>query len=470
MNSAIGLNLPVAPSVDTSQAVAVAPVAAHSVTAASVVIQPPSSSHSCIDGECLKQGDGGFLEVLNAELEALVGVDAADFLALATVGDLDNNDKIEELTELDITHVVLADLQQAKENPSEVLGLVAPVVAEVVNELFQELELEFKQALLELPKNVTALPLTPENKAFIQQQALALVEQKHPELIAKLQQDKGQNLPLEGKLLPLVEDALAPQDNSKLIQLASMGASAMAQNWSEKELTSEVSKNESGLESELSLKNALAQTDAESDGLKEQKFLENIQNKNATQADAPTQKFSVEAVTTSVNNILGINHASIINPTAAAVQSGSTLQLPQNPSPEQWGSALGDKVQWMMSTKLNSAEIRIDPPHLGKMDISIKMTDDGASIVIQTQHAATRELVDAASYRLKEMLEEAGYKNVDVDVSHKEDNQADSQLADNEKSNELDLAVEDEDAQGASAEDVLAGTLNNGRAGLDLYV
>ena len=97
-----------------------------------------------------------------------------------------------------------------------------------------------------------------------------------------------------------------------------------------------------------------------------------------------------------------------------------SLQLSPQASPLQWGDALGEKVSMLINHKLDKAEIRIDPPHLGKLDIQIQLKDDSASIHIQTHHAATRDLIDAASFRLKDFLHNSGYSAVDVNVSHRE--------------------------------------------------
>lgn len=102
----------------------------------------------------------------------------------------------------------------------------------------------------------------------------------------------------------------------------------------------------------------------------------------------------------------------------------NNLHLPPLASTAQWGDALGEKVSLMIGKKLDSAEIRIDPPHLGKLDIQIQMKDDSATIHIHTHQAATRDLIDAASYRLKDFLQQSGYNQVDVNVSHREQSMA----------------------------------------------
>jgi flagellar hook-length control protein FliK len=68
--------------------------------------------------------------------------------------------------------------------------------------------------------------------------------------------------------------------------------------------------------------------------------------------------------------------------------------------------------------------LRLDPPHLGKLDIQIQVQDDRAVIHITTQHAQTRDMIDNAGVRLREFLQESGYSSVDVNVSHREQSMA----------------------------------------------
>jgi flagellar hook-length control protein FliK len=115
-------------------------------------------------------------------------------------------------------------------------------------------------------------------------------------------------------------------------------------------------------------------------------------------------------------------------PTTPAVPAElQSLTLPANASQTQWGQALGERVAFLINHKMNSAEIRIDPPHLGKLDIQIQLKDDSAVVVIQTQHAQTRDMVENSSVRLREFLQQAGYESVDVNVSHRESAAQDQQ-------------------------------------------
>jgi flagellar hook-length control protein FliK len=69
---------------------------------------------------------------------------------------------------------------------------------------------------------------------------------------------------------------------------------------------------------------------------------------------------------------------------------------------------LTEKVRWMVNSRNISAEIRLDPPDLGGMNIKVNLSGDSASVsfVVQSQHA--RDALDQAVPRLREMLEENG--------------------------------------------------------------
>ncbi len=88
-----------------------------------------------------------------------------------------------------------------------------------------------------------------------------------------------------------------------------------------------------------------------------------------------------------------------------------------------WSNGIGERVHYMINQKLNSATIRLDPPMLGRLEIHIKVNDDITNVTINTQHAQTRELIDNASFKLREFLQENGYENVNVDVSHQQESE-----------------------------------------------
>lgn len=73
-----------------------------------------------------------------------------------------------------------------------------------------------------------------------------------------------------------------------------------------------------------------------------------------------------------------------------------------------WGDALGNKMVWMSSQGSQVAELRLDPPHLGPLEVRLTVANDQASAVFVSHHAAVREAIEAAMPRLREMLAESG--------------------------------------------------------------
>lgn len=82
-----------------------------------------------------------------------------------------------------------------------------------------------------------------------------------------------------------------------------------------------------------------------------------------------------------------------------------------------WDQALGERVQWMVGSKLQGAEIRLNPAHLGPMEVRIQIQNDQANINFTAQHGMVREALEAAIPRLREMLGESGLQLNNVTVS-----------------------------------------------------
>jgi flagellar hook-length control protein FliK len=92
---------------------------------------------------------------------------------------------------------------------------------------------------------------------------------------------------------------------------------------------------------------------------------------------------------------------------------------------------LTEKVRWMVNSKNLSAEIRLDPPDLGGMNIKVNLSGDSASVsfVVQSQHA--RDALDQAIPRLREMLDEQG---IDLgESSVEQDGRGKGQSGDNQE-------------------------------------
>jgi flagellar hook-length control protein FliK len=82
-----------------------------------------------------------------------------------------------------------------------------------------------------------------------------------------------------------------------------------------------------------------------------------------------------------------------------------------------WTDAVMGKVMWMSSQQLNSAEIALDPPELGPLQVRITTVQDQTTVAFISNHSVVRDALDQGVARLREMMENQGLDLADVDVS-----------------------------------------------------
>jgi flagellar hook-length control protein FliK len=95
-----------------------------------------------------------------------------------------------------------------------------------------------------------------------------------------------------------------------------------------------------------------------------------------------------------------------------------------------WGDVLGDRVMWMAGQQQQGAELRLNPPALGPLEIKLSMADGQATLTFSTQHLPVKEALEAATPRLREMFSESGINlgSVSVNVgTSSQQQQADTQ-------------------------------------------
>jgi flagellar hook-length control protein FliK len=81
-----------------------------------------------------------------------------------------------------------------------------------------------------------------------------------------------------------------------------------------------------------------------------------------------------------------------------------------------WGEALGERVLWMAGRQMQTAEVRMNPAELGPLTVSVKVDDHTAQISFNAQHPATREAIEQALPRLREMFAAEGLTLTDTSV------------------------------------------------------
>ena len=90
-----------------------------------------------------------------------------------------------------------------------------------------------------------------------------------------------------------------------------------------------------------------------------------------------------------------------------------------------WNQAVGERVVFMARNGIQRADVRLHPQNLGQLDIRVSIQNDQASVTFNVQNATTREAVEQALPRLRELFEQQGMDLVDVDVSDQQQQFAD---------------------------------------------
>lgn len=103
-----------------------------------------------------------------------------------------------------------------------------------------------------------------------------------------------------------------------------------------------------------------------------------------------------------------------VNPVSAAVPVTSIETPVLDPA---WAAAVHDRVVWMGGKGIQSAEIRLHPAELGPLHVQVAVDDDAVTVAFTASHAATRDALENALPRLKEMLAENGLSLAGASVS-----------------------------------------------------
>ncbi len=109
---------------------------------------------------------------------------------------------------------------------------------------------------------------------------------------------------------------------------------------------------------------------------------------------------------------------------AISQQTNAAQRLPLVPGqPVQVGDpgmseAVVDKVMWLSSQNLKSAEIQLDPAELGRLEVRIELNkDQAAQVTFVSANANVRDQLEGQAHRLRELFAQQGMNQLDVNVS-----------------------------------------------------
>jgi len=73
-----------------------------------------------------------------------------------------------------------------------------------------------------------------------------------------------------------------------------------------------------------------------------------------------------------------------------------------------WADEFSQKISWISTKQNQVAELHLNPPNLGPLDVVLKISDNQATILFTSPHGAVRDAVENALPKLREILADNG--------------------------------------------------------------
>lgn len=73
-----------------------------------------------------------------------------------------------------------------------------------------------------------------------------------------------------------------------------------------------------------------------------------------------------------------------------------------------WADEFSQKISWMSTQQNQVAELHLNPPDLGPLDVVLKVSDNQATALFTSPHSAVRDAVENALPKLREILADNG--------------------------------------------------------------
>lgn len=174
----------------------------------------------------------------------------------------------------------------------------------------------------------------------------------------------------------------------------------------------------------------------------------------------------------------------LLNPTATASSStaastGATASAKTSPplldiqpalNSKAWDRVVSSRVIWMATEGVQQAALKLNPAHLGPVEVRVNVHNEQVNVSFVAQNAATRDALEQALPRLRESFAENGLELTDTGVSDQASQQMkdeDSEQANN--NNNQDGTVAATTNADDQPEQTIVGVQQNIELGVNVY-
>ncbi|WIO73434.1 flagellar hook-length control protein FliK [Porticoccaceae bacterium LTM1] len=292
-----------------------------------------------------------------------------------------------------------------------------------LQQLLTALERETPPEMEELSELVEAAEqwlADPENAASISPPVLAQFREVINTVTPQIEVAKGDALPVDGKPLPFAIQQLLngkQPGNAEQATGAETPAGVMMADRSEEVDPQRPQPALGNAPFNLAEQDAVLPQSVQNTPVIKPEFaavMENVGQQTALEQNTSFQVVQVGAANGSTNPV-----ADAARPFASSELDAQRPQVSMNTpvGEEGWAQEMGTRLRVLVERGNQTAEIRLNPPELGSMEVKIHSDGDRTSVTFFAQNAATREALEAAMPRLREMFGDSGLQLADANVS-----------------------------------------------------
>ncbi|MNG89412.1 Flagellar hook-length control protein [compost metagenome] len=118
------------------------------------------------------------------------------------------------------------------------------------------------------------------------------------------------------------------------------------------------------------------------------------------------------------NRLANLTQAATAKTANAVPANPSPLHQPLPMNQNAWTEGLVNRVMYLSSQNLKSADIQLEPAELGRLDIRVNVaTDQSTQVTFISGHAGVRDALDSQLHRLRELFAQQGLAQPDVNVA-----------------------------------------------------
>lgn len=157
--------------------------------------------------------------------------------------------------------------------------------------------------------------------------------------------------------------------------------------------------------------------------LAELKASNSLKVSNSINAAAISQRvLASDLASDTTNQNISVNNISN-NLRATQVDSTNVVELKPPVSSPDWGPALNQRITWMVANSLQNANITINPPNLGPLEINIQTDQNKTNVQFIVTSSEVRQAIQDSIPALNKMFENSGLQLGQADINSRSYNQ-----------------------------------------------